>query len=314
MTQISDYINYQRYLASKKSVDDRALNALVWQALGKHFDSIVARRANRSEPIHILELGSGIGTMLERFVERGLLSRKNGVHSVYVAVDELATNQETAADRLSCLNLDSHGVQLILETAELFDYLGQAKRQISNGEQKPFDLVIAHAFLDLVDASAALQSIKAVMQSNGLLFTSINFDGATILQPEVDPAFDVKLEALYHKTMDERVINGKRSGESRTGRHLFGHLLEAGFDLQEAGASDWVVFAVTNESDGQKVYTADEAYFLHFIVETMHGALKDDTHLDQEQFAAWTAERHRQIKMGELVYIAHQLDFLALNR
>ena len=33
-----------------------------------------------------------------------------------------------------------------------------------------------------------------------------------------------------------RIINGKRSGESRTGRHLFGHLKEAGFQIVAGGS------------------------------------------------------------------------------
>ena len=41
--------------------------------------------------------------------------------------------------------------------------------------------------------------------------------------------------------MDERIINGKRSGESRTGRHLFGHL---------ADRVDRAVAAVTRGQEG----------------------------------------------------------------
>jgi hypothetical protein len=61
-------------------------------------------------------------------------------------------------------------------------------------------------------------------------------------------------------------------------------------------------------------YPADEAYFLHFIVHTMHGALHDDPAIADapgiEAFARWIAARHAQIDRGELIYIAHQLDFM----
>ena len=56
-------------------------------------------------------------------------------------------------------------------------------------------------------------------------------------------------------------------------------------------------------------YPADEAYFLHFIVETMASALASHPELDAARFAAWIAARHAQIAAGELIYIAHQLDF-----
>jgi hypothetical protein len=34
--------------------------------------------------------------------------------------------------------------------------------------------------------------------------------------------------------------------------------------------------------------------------------------LDPVRFEAWIAERHAQIERGELVYIAHQLDFFGV--
>ena len=71
---------------------------------------------------------------------------------------------------------------------------------------------------------------------------SLNFDGATILEPPIDPDLDALIEALYHRTMDTRRCRGRPSGSSRTGRRLFGHLKEAGARLIAAGSSDWVVF------------------------------------------------------------------------
>lgn len=326
------YNDYQRYLASKRSVDDRSLNQQVWWLLRDIIDSRTST-GFRDRPFRVLELGSGIGTMVERIWESQLLPGRFGVQCEYVAVDELAANSETAAayladwgaeERLtveqqssSVLSISSGctisgSINLHLETADLFDYLARAAAEINSGAQQPFDLVIAHAFLDLVDAEEALAQIKATMRPYSLLFTSINFDGATILQPEIDPAFDAHIEHLYHQTMDERIINGKRSGDSKTGRHLFGHLQQAGFEVTQAGASDWVVFAYPTGIGFGTDYAEDEAYFLHFIVETMHGALADHPAIDDAKFRAWVAKRHQQIEERELIYIAHQLDFLAI--
>ncbi len=104
--------------------------------------------------------------------------------------------------------------------------------------------------------------------------------------------------------MDARITDGHPSGDSRTGRHLFGSLAQGGFDVLAAGSSDWVVFPV------QGRYPADEAFFLHFIVHTMHGALHNDPAVAGEEFERWIAARHAQIERGELTYIAHQLDFM----
>src|SRR5260370_37157508 len=50
-----------RYLAAKKSVDDRALNWQVWQRL-----VTALPRATPQQPLRILEVGAGIGNMVER--------------------------------------------------------------------------------------------------------------------------------------------------------------------------------------------------------------------------------------------------------
>ena len=134
---------------------------------------------------------------------------------------------------------------------------------------------------------------------------TLNFDGSTIFEPVIDPAFDAIVEALYHRSMDERITGGQPSGDSRTGRHLFAHLRRAGAEILEAGASDWVVFP------RQGGYPADEAYFLHFILHFFESSLKGYPDMDQQRFARWLEVRHAQVERGELVYIAHQIDFLA---
>jgi hypothetical protein len=104
--------------------------------------------------------------------------------------------------------------------------------------------------------------------------------------------------------MDRRIIRGKPSGDSRTGRHFFEQVRLAGAHLLAAGPSDWVVFS---RPDG---YPADEEFFLHFIADTMGSALKDHPELDKKRFSDWVQTRHRQVEERTLVYIAHQLDFL----
>ena len=138
----------------------------------------------------------------------------------------------------------------------------------------------------------------------GLFYFTLNFDGATILEPPIDPDLDALIEALYHRTMDTRRSRGRPSGSSRTGRRLFGRLKEAGARLIAAGSSDWVVFP------GPDGYPGDEAYFLHFIIDTIGQALHGHPELAGSRFQAWIAQRHRQIEARELIYIAHQLDFL----
>jgi hypothetical protein len=49
---------------------------------------------------------------------------------------------------------------------------------------------------------------------------------------------------------------------------------------------------------------------LHFIIHTLHKALRGHPELEAKRFEDWIARRHRQIEDNQLIYIAHQLDFL----
>jgi hypothetical protein len=141
-----------------------------------------------------------------------------------------------------------------------------------------------------------------------LFYFTINYDGLTILEPVIDGDFDRLVLSLYDSTMKERSREGIQFGDHQTGRHLFEYITEAGGKVLAAGGSDWVVFPGTGG------YPGDEAYFLHFIIETIYQALKDHPQLDQRRFLKWINNRHDQVERQELVYVAHQMDFFASNR
>jgi SAM-dependent methyltransferase len=296
--------DFIRYLAAKKGLDDRSLNRPVWEALVR----AVKGRPDPS-PLWVLEVGCGIGTMLERLLDWGLLTR-----AAYTGIDveaELIRAAEArlhdyAAARQAGLGVEAGGtmvfsrdaqeVRVTLEAADLFDFLDRQP------EKPVWDLVVAHAFLDLVDLGATLPRLRPRLAPGGLFYFSLNFDGATILEPVIDPDLDTLIETLYHRTMDTRRAQGKPAGSSRTGRHLLGTLKETGARVLAAGSSDWVVFP------GPDGYLDDEAYFLHFIIDTIGGALDGHPELEGGGLRAWIAQRHRQIDAAALIYIAHQLD------
>jgi len=283
MTQIipSDY-SFPHYLAAKKSVDDRALNDQIWQML----EQLLPKTS-----LQVLEIGAGIGTMVERIIERQLFDSE----VTYTAIDAAAANINEAHRRL---HTPPDYFTLQLEALDLFDFAAREQGQHA------WDLLIAHAFLDLVDVVQTMPILFSMLKPGGIFYFTLNFDGSTIFQPVIDPDIDHKIIDLYHDTMDQRLIHGRPSGDSRTGRHMFNRIQAAGGDLLAAGSSDWVVFA------GKDGYAAGEAYFLHFIIHTIHQALQGHPDLDSSFFEAWITQRHAQIKAGTLVYIAHQLDFL----
>jgi hypothetical protein len=107
--------------------------------------------------------------------------------------------------------------------------------------------------------------------------------------------------------MDRRHLRGKPAGSSVTGRRLFGELAAAGGRVAAAGSSDWVVFP------GPDGYPGDEAYFLHWIIDTISRALNGHPELEMNRFQAWVDRRYRQIESAELIYIAHQLDVMGYS-
>ena len=209
-------------------------------------------------------------------------ARKNGLDVEEIGIDEL---------HLFDTRRDLH-VKLV--QADVFDFI--------DGQPKPADLLIAHAFLDLLPIPESLTQLFSLTKN--LAWLTINFDGMTTFAPSLDPELDSLIESLYHRTMDTR----PSGGDSQSGRHMFEHLKQVGARIEAAGASDWVVYPV----DGQ--YPADEAYFLQFILNFFEESLRDHPELDATVFTDWLIKRREQIESGELVYIAHQMDFLARIR
>jgi SAM-dependent methyltransferase len=293
-----------RYLAAKRTVDDRALNRVVWERLCR---SVRAQPADRT--LRVLEVGAGIGTMFERIVNWGLHPRIE-----YTGVDIQTDLVVHAQDRLPrwaakggfsvtqgsagrvTLNGASMQHRAAFIHADLYDFAAS-----SQGET--WDLLLAHAFLDIVDFPRALPAMLDLLTPRGLYYFTLNFDGSTILQPTLDPRLDAQIEALYHETMDSRCEGSAPSGSSTAGRELFHHLVQSNTRVRAVGASDWVVIP----QDG--AYPNDEAYFLGFIMDTIEHALCSHPELDSAEFQAWLRVRRTQLSSAELIYIAHQLDY-----
>ncbi len=268
-----DY-SFPRYLLAKQTVDDRALNKDVVDALRDHLPS---------EPISIIEVGAGIGTMLKRLVDWDLFCKGE-----YILVDSMQENIAYAGEWIPAwateaglsvkwigpdhLHLydQTRDISIRFECADVFDFTG--------GNKTPADILIAHAFLDLLPMPEGLKSLFSL--TKGLAWLTINFDGMSSLQPAIDPALDEQIEKLYHRTMDERPTGG----DSRMGRKLFEHLQTVEAEILAAGASDWVVYA----RDGK--YPADEKYFLQFILHFFDSSLKNREELDAGTFQEWLAK------------------------
>jgi hypothetical protein len=300
--------SFIRYLAAKKRIDDLALNRHVFARLVTE-----AGKLARERPLRVLEVGAGIGTMVERLVEWeldtvGQLRHRPLYITALDAVPEHIAETERRLTRWAALTgmqaertdgglrLQRHhrgGLVLELEAVDLESFA------VRERGRRTWDVLVANAVLDLLDVPAVLPSLLPLIPG-GLLYATITFDGVTAFEPRIDPDLDRQIEALYHRTMDER-----HAGESRAGRHLFHQLRDAGAAVLAMGSSDWTVFP------GPHGYEGDDAYFLHFLINTVDQALRGHLELDATRFDAWVAERHAQIERGDLVLITHQQDVLA---
>jgi SAM-dependent methyltransferase len=286
---------YARYLAAKTSVDDRALNGHVLAEL---------RRLMPAGAPRVLEVGAGLGTMVARLLDWGVVG--TGEY-ILLDTDRLLLDhsrrwlRDWAAARGLHSDLLADGLRVgdlrvRLVHAELGSYL-------ETGHGAPADVLIANAVLDLVDVRAILPGLLRLLVPGGVYWFTVNYDGESIFAP--GHPHDDQVMRAYHRDMDERVRYGRPAGESRTGRHLFHHLRAAGAPALAAGSSDWVVSAGPDGS-----YPGDEAYFLRSILSTIQDALRTrQDWLEPADLADWLAVRERQLAAGELVYIAHQLDF-----
>ncbi len=355
--------SFPRYLLAKQTVDDRALNKDVLAALKARLStlssafpfpesvnqSVSGIRTSVQYPLTtVIEVGAGIGTMLARLLRWDILPPNVD----YTLVDEMPENiafarqwlpqwsrdngyeVETLPDeslRLSVSRQQSaiKSVLIHFAQADVFDFIRSSVYPFQKSAAPSADLLIAHAFLDLLPMPESLPKLFSLLKPGGLAWLTINFDGVTtfepsfpvpdapadkpstvdirfsaLRQPSVPESVDSRIERLYHQTMDTRPTGG----DSRSGRHLFGHLEQVSAEILAAGASDWVVYPANGK------YPADEAYFLHFVLYFFETSLADLPKLDPRLFQEWLKQRRAQIERAELVYIAHQMDFLISTR
>lgn len=245
--------------------------------------------------------------MLERLIERGVLT-----FAAYTALDSDPSHATAAPARLAAwartrgldwsptgsarYRLTGVGIAIDVEwvPASIFD----------DGLPTDQDLVLAHAFLDLVDLDRALPRLVGGLRPGGLLYLSHNFDGLTAFLPEIDPTLDAAIVREYHATMDERREGPYPSGGSRAGRRLLVDLPRHGAEVVAAGGSDWIVFP----RDGR--YTPDEAVFLRTMIEFVRGSLAGRRGIEASGLEAWVKRRLSQVQSGELTFLAHQIDIL----
>ena len=195
---------YARYLTAKTTVDDRALNRQVLAEL---------RRLVPAGAPRVLEVGAGLGTMVARLLDWGVVGAGE-----YVLLDAdrqlLDCSRRWLRDWSAARGVRSDllpdGLQVgdlrvRLVHAELGSYLEAAHGELA-------DVLIANAVLDLVDVRAVLPGLLRLLVPGGVYWFTINYDGETIFEP--GHPLDDQVMRAYHRDMDERVRYGRPAGKA----------------------------------------------------------------------------------------------------
>jgi SAM-dependent methyltransferase len=312
-------VDFPQYLEAKVGVDDESLNARV--------RSQVRRRLRRLGAPRLLDIGTGTGAMLRRLLRflplpqegpvllcgldgerRGLEVAAEGVRSD-LAARGFPSLQTVGADRFEisvgggsrAAAPGDPGLRVSLVRGGLFD--GTLRSRLEGGR---FDVISAHALLDLLPLGGALAVIRGLLRPGGLLYATLNYDGlTTLIPPYRDPGLEVRLLEGYERSMEDRRLDGRATGGRFCGRRLCATLPEQGYALVGAGASDWAVFPGRGgHSDGRRV-------FLRAVLTFMAGEALNARELSPSEVQRWYRERLQAVADGSLALVAHQLDVLA---
>ena len=291
-----------RYLRAKASVDARAVNPAVRQAVT---DALAQMPADR--PIRMLECGGGAGDAFRQWIE--LLAPFPRVEFTVVDRD---------ADLLSHYRHEVHawagemGFRMVEEDANRLRFGGGGRafdvrfreaavpRGFDAREDGAFDLLIAQSFWDLVGRGTALSLGRRLLAPGGIFYATLTFAGVTRFGPPHE--LDRRLLVCYHASMA-----GDRGGDPIAGERLLGEVRLPGSGFREVavGRSDWRVDP-TDEG-----YPSEEDFFLETILGFVEQEVREAPEIAAPELNEWLFTRRRQLANLELSFAARQQDMAA---
>jgi hypothetical protein len=179
--------------------------------------------------------------------------------------------------------------------------------EITNDDlQRPADVVIGKALVDLVPLEAFLDHIRTWSCDGTLLYCPITFNGTTTFKPAHD--LDEKVLSIYHASMeaiDSRTEQPK--GGTRAGARLVSTIESSDWEALAVAVSDWQVEPDPSSQD----YLYDEAYFLRHLLYFIEKELQQSHEITQEEIQCWISDRLAQLDDAVLSLRVHNLDILA---
>lgn len=297
-------IEFAGYLEAKFALDERSLNPAVRQACTE-------RLAAKRGVVRWLDVGTGTGAMIRRLLELKLpaslaiTALDQDAALLAIASDAIAPRLEREGYRVSLhsegIEAKRSGQRVLIEfrCCGLFDF--------DPGTLAGYDLITAHAVMDIVPVKHTVSRFSAWLEHGGMLYASLNYDGDTALFPLYrDNAFEAAVLAEYNASMERRRVQGEATGGARSGRRVHAALCDARFSVVAYGSSDWDI----TPREGR--YRDRDDDVLSTLLAWIRGESEGRPGIDADRLARWYAERRTQIENRELGMIVHQLDVLAV--
>ncbi|MCI0654100.1 MAG: class I SAM-dependent methyltransferase [Methylococcaceae bacterium] len=298
-------VDFRAYLEAKYALDGRSLNREVLQNLKQ---GLAAKRHLRC-----LDLGSGTGAMPKRLID---LCPNTSLELTGLDIDagllDIASEQLTWKLRSLGFQTEKIGpgitarrkqqsVRIGFECATVLDW---SPHENTGG----FDLISAHAFMDIVPLQPLVEKILDLLVPGGIFYSALNYDGDTALLPVYsDEEYERRILDHYDRSMEIRRIQEMPTGGARSGRRLLGELAAAGFAIHTYGTSDWNMTPVNG------LYRDRDAFCLKSLLAMIRGEASGSRGFSPEALADWYSDRSRAVDAGVLGMIVHQLDILAVK-
>lgn len=290
---VDEIFDYPTYLSAKKIIDDQSLNQQVWSTM-RHW---IKNRCASENKIKILEVGAGIGTMIERFLDEELVK-----DCIYTAIEQEPEFKDNAFNYL--INLHKYAIKEDDESWSIETRNNKTTLKWITGDanhineilnEYDYDLVISHAVIDLMPVPIFLPQLFKHLKAGSAYYFSLNFSGKTEFLPVLKN--DEHIYREYHNDMDQR-FNHHNWRASQTGAELGSWLINQGYQVEATGPSDW---QLSGDIDNTR------ALFVLNILQTMEKALKDLPELD-----AWLTVRYQQLNSGELSLKISNTDYFGV--
>ncbi|MCB2198697.1 class I SAM-dependent methyltransferase [bacterium] len=296
----------EAFLQAKRQLDSRSHHVPTWQWFRAELATL-----QQSEPLQILEPGCGTGSLLEH-----LLALPELKHARIEAFDNdpdlIASARALLPERATAagFSLNRNGEQYLLRQGErkieiVYRTADIDHFSISSNQNHPYDILITHAFLDLFPIPVLVPDLLALLNSGGLFYALLTFDGGTRFLPELDRKLDDRVVELYQQSMVRRDKDGQVYWGFEAGRDLLRVLQDVNAKLLSSGDSDW------NVDPGELLSETDYKVFLRTILDYVEREVAGNEDIDPKRFANWMRERRKQVTEKSLRFRAHNIDVLA---